>query len=188
MILIAASVVTMVYRTSRARSMSSQCASNMAMVGYGLVNYASDHNGQMPTTAAASLVSFFDNGMPMRTDAYTLVEGGYCNKNHLMCPGCSGESSGYSYQTQTAESWEAIRKQGRLLVVLSDKNPILDKYLAGIEFDPLTPSKSHGSLGQNQLRSDGSTTPPLMGPPVIGGDLIWILDGKKHSFDIFLTH
>ena len=24
--------------------------------------------------------------------------------------------------------------------------------------------------------------------PVIGGDMIWILDGKNHRLDIFLTH
>lgn len=186
-VLIGASVFMMINQMSRARSMSSQCASNMAMVGYGLVNYASEHNGQIPTTAAASVSSLFDGIIPERTDPSVLVDNGYCSERHLNCPSYSGESAGYSYQTQASTAWIAIAQQGKVLIVLSDRNPILEKYILGKQFEPLTPSPNHGDLGQNQLKGDGSTM-PLMGPPIIGGDMIWILDNKKRNFDIFLTH
>jgi hypothetical protein len=69
---------------------------------------------------------------------------------------------------------------------MSDQNPILSKMLAKQQFDPLTPSPAHGSLGQNHLRGDGSIA--TLPAPVIGGDLIWILDVNKRGMDIFLTH
>jgi hypothetical protein len=83
--------------------------------------------------------------------------------------------------------WENSRSQGRLFIIIADRNPILDALLAGGTPDPLTPSANHGSLGQNHLRDDGST--PMAAPaPVIGGDMIWILEGKNRGIDIFLTH
>ena len=79
----------------------------------------------------------------------------YCDHNHLNCPGHGGESGGFSYQTQSAAMWDNIRAQGRLFIIMSDRNPILDDLLQGGHPDPLTPSASHGSLGQNHLRDDG---------------------------------
>lgn len=187
MVLIAVSVFAMISKNSRAQSISNQCASNMAQVGFGLVRYATDHKGLTPTTEAASVASLFSGLIPTRTDADKLVAGGYCDEHHLNCPGHGDNGGGFSYQTQPAEAWEAIRKQGQLLIVLSDRNPILESMLAGKTFDPLTRSKNHGSLGQNQLRDDGSLA-SLKGLPVVGKDKIWILDGNKRVLDIFLTH
>lgn len=187
MVLIAVSVFAMISKNSRAQSISNQCASNMAQVGFGLVKYATDHKGLAPTTQATSLASMFGGLVPTRTDADQLVAEGYCDVHHLNCPGHGDNGGGFSYQTQPADAWEAIRKQGQLLIVLSDRNPILESMLAGQEFNPLTPSENHGSLGQNQLRDDGSTA-SLKGLPVVGKDKIWILDGNKRVLDIFLTH
>lgn len=187
MILVVVSVFAMLSNSAREQSFQNECASNMAMVGRGLVNYALDHEGNMPTTEVASLGSFFGGITPTRTDAELLAEEGYCDHNHLNCPGHGGESGGFSYQTQSAAMWDNIRAQGRLFIIMSDRNPILDDLLKGGHPDPLTPSASHGSLGQNHLRDDGST-PMSAAAPVIGGDMIWILDGKNHRLDIFLTH
>jgi hypothetical protein len=187
MVLIAASVFSMIINHTRAQSISNQCASNMAQVGFGLVRYAADNNGQAPTTTATKVASMFGGLVPTRTDPDKLVAQGYCKDYHLNCPGHGDNGGGFSYQTQPAEIWEAIRMQGQLIIVLSDLNPILESMLAGKAFDPLTPSKNHGSLGQNQLRDDGSTA-SLKGLPVVGKDKIWILDGNKRVLDIFLTH
>ena len=187
MVLIAVSVFVMISRSAREKSIQTECASNMAMVGRGLVNYAVDHKGSMPTTSAASLGSLFGGTAPERTDVELLAEEGYCEHDYLNCPGHGGESGGFSYQTQSADMWENIRSQGRLFIIIADRNPILDDLLAGGTPDPLTPSANHGSLGQNHLRDDGST--PMAAPaPVIGGDMIWILDSKNNGLDIFLTH
>ena len=187
MILVTISVFAMLSKSAREQSFQNECASNMAMVGRGLVNYAFDHDGNMPTMEVASLGSFFGGMTPTRTDAELLVEEGYCDHNHLNCPGHGDESGGFSYQTQSAAMWDNIRAQGRLFIIMSDRNPILESMLAGQEFNPLTRSKNHGSLGQNQLRDDGSTA-SLKGLPIVGKDKIWILDGNKRVLDIFLTH
>ena len=187
MVLIAVSVFFMISKSAREQSFQTECASNMAMVGHGLVHYALDHNSEMPTTSVASLGSLFGGTTPERTDVELLANEGYCEHNHLNCPGHGGESGGFSYQTQSAQMWENIRLQDRLFIIIADRNPILDDLLAGGNPDPLTPSANHGSLGQNHLRDDGST-PISAAAPVIGGDMIWILDRKNNGIDIFLTH
>jgi hypothetical protein len=187
MILVTVSVFAMLSKSAREQSIQNECASNMAMVGRGLVNFAFDNDGNMPTTAVASLGLLFGGITPDRTDVQLLVDEDYCKLKHLNCPGHGGKSGGFSYQTQSTAMWDNIRAQGRLFIIMSDRNPILDDLLKGGNPDPLTPSASHGSLGQNHLRDDGST-PTSAAAPVIGGDMIWILDGKNHRLDIFLTH
>jgi hypothetical protein len=187
MVLIAASVVIWLGRTTRAQSLSMQCANNMAAVGMGLAHYANDHNSGMPTSSVAGLGGLFNGASPERLDPTPLL-GEYCENNHLHCPGHTGEgSSGFSYQTQSKEIWDALKRHRRVFVVLSDTNPILDALLAGKSHDPMTPSQNHGGHSQNQLLDDGSTI-SLTGPPILGGDRIWILDGGNHGIDIFLTH
>ena len=185
-VLIAVSVFLMISKNNRAQSISNQCARNIAMVGHGLVNYAFDNNREMPTTQAPSVASIFGGFTPHRTNPDILVEEGYCDETHLNCPGHADDSRGFSYQTQPQEIWDAIRNQGNVIIIMSDRNPILEKMLQGKQFNPLTPSQNHGSLGQNHLRDDGSTA--SLHAPVFGGDMIWILEGKNRGIDIFLTH
>jgi len=185
-ILIAVSIFFYVGQGAREQSLQAECANNIAMQGRSLVNYALDHNAAIPTTQAASLGSLFGGTAPNRIDSQALVNGGYCDHNHLNCPGHDGESGGFSYQTQSADIWADLQSRGRVFFIISDRNPILDDLLAGGNPDPNTPSTNHGPLGQNLLRDDGST--PLAAPaPIIGGDMIWILDGKNRGIDIFLT-
>lgn len=187
MILIAASVFLMISQGAREQSIQQECASNIAMIGHGLVNYGHQHNASTPTTQAASLGSFFGGTTPERIDPQVLVDEGYCKHNHLNCPGHSGESGGFSYHTQTTDSWNNLQSKRIVFFVIADRNPILNDLLSGGNPDPLTPSGNHGALGQNLLRDDVST--PIPAPaPVIGGDMIWVLDGKNNGLDIFLTH
>ncbi|HIA72418.1 MAG TPA: hypothetical protein EYO01_06965 [Phycisphaerales bacterium] len=186
MILVTVSVFTMISNSTRNQSLTNQCASNMAMVGRGLVNYALDHNGETPTESAPAVASLFGGLAPERTNAQLLAKKGYCDHNHLNCPGHSGESSGFSYQTQPAAMWDAIRNQGKLFIIMSDQNPILKQLLANQKYDQLTPSPAHGSLGQNHLRDDGSIN--SVAAPIFKGDLIWVLDAQNKGIDIFLTH
>jgi hypothetical protein len=177
----------MVGKNVRAKSLSEQCVSNMAMVGQGLLQFAASHNGAMPITEATNVSSLFNDVNPYRTNPEILVNLGYCELSHLNCPGHGGDETGFSYQTQSKELWNNLQRKGRVLILVSDQNPILQMLLRGKQFDPLTPSKNHGSLGQNQLQDDGSTK-SVQGPPVVGGDKIWILDGMNRPIDIFLTH
>ena len=186
MVLVTVSVFMALSNSARNQSFNNECASNMAMVGRGIFDYALEHNGYTPTEQATEVASLFGGIIPERTDAELLAEQGYCKHHHLNCPGHGGEGGGFSYQTQSAESWDEILKQGKVFFLLSDRNPILDKLLANQEHNPLTPSPSHGALGQNHLRDDGSIVTGAA--PVFGGDLIWILDGKNNGIDIFLTH
>ena len=186
MLLITVGVFAMLSKSARSQSINNECASNMALVGRGLFDYSLDHNGDTPTEQATEVASLFGGLVPERTDAQELADKEYCDHNHLNCPGHGGEGHGFSYQTQPTSIWDEIQNQRKVLIIMSDQNPILSKMLAKQQFDPLTPSPAHGSLGQNHLRGDGSTA--TLPAPVIGGDLIWILDTNKHGFDIFLTH
>lgn len=186
-VLLCVALVSMFVKTNRDQSIQSSCATNMAGVGAGLFTYAEDHNNAMPTSPISSLGSLFGGITPERTDADILVAEGYCDHHHLNCPGHGGEGGGFSYQTQSAQSWDSLQIRGRVFVIMADRNPILDDLLAGGTPDPLTPSASHGSLGHNRLLDDGSTY-TTVAPPIIGNDFIWRLDGKNRSIDIFLTH
>ncbi len=186
MILITFSVFAMLTNSARNQSISNECASNMAMVGHGLFNYASDHNGNTPTEQATEVASLFGGIVPDRTDAEVLATEGYCEHHHLNCPGHGGQGRGFSYQTQPAAMWDEMHSRGNVIIIMSDQNPVLNKMLANQAFDPLTPSPTHGAFGQNHLRDDGSIASGAA--PVFGGDLIWILDGKNRGIDIFLTH
>jgi hypothetical protein len=186
-VLLCVALVSMFVKSNHDISIHQQCATNMAGVGNGLFTYAQDHNGEMPTSTVASLGSLFDDIIPERTDAEVLVEEGYCDHHHLNCPGHGGAGGGFSYQTQSADSWNHLKSRGRIFVIMADRNPILDDLLAGGTPDPLTPSANHGTLGQNRLHDDGSTY-TTVAPPIIGNDFIWRLDGKNLHFDIFLTH
>ncbi|HJN71904.1 MAG TPA: hypothetical protein QF528_04850 [Phycisphaerales bacterium] len=187
MVLIGASLVIWLGRGTRAQSMSYQCANNMAAVGMGLANFAFDNNGAVPTTSAVGLGSLFGGVTPDRMNPDALL-GEYCSTHHLHCPGHEGtDGGGFSYQTQRKEIWDALKRHRRVFVVLSDTNPILDAILTGRTHNPLTPSQNHGGNGQNQLLDDGSTI-SLVGPPVLGGDKIWVPDRRPGRIDIFLTH
>jgi hypothetical protein len=186
MILITVSVFTMINSRAQNQSMTNQCASNMAMMGRGLVNYALDNNGETPTEKATAVASLFGGLVPERTDAKILAEQGYCEHSHLNCPGHVSESGGFSFQTQPAAMWDAIQNQGRVLVLISDQNPILEKLLANKSFNKLKPSPAHGLLGQNHLCDDGSIT--SVPAPIFKGDFIWILEAQNRGMDIFLTH
>ncbi|MBC8309028.1 MAG: hypothetical protein ISR75_00425 [Phycisphaerales bacterium] len=185
-ILVAVSVFAFISQSVRSKSIANQCGTNMAMVGHGLFNYAQDHNGNTPTEEASQVTSLFGGITPERTDAQKLAVEGYCDHNHLNCPGHGGEGRGFSYQTQSSAMWDAMHDNRNVLIIMSDQNPILHKLLTNQQYDPLTPSPAHGQLGQNHLRDDGSIG--SVPAPIFGGDLIWILDGKNRGFDIFLTH
>ncbi len=185
-ILLAVSVFAFISQSVRSQSISNQCGTNMAMVGRGLFNYAQDHNGNTPTEEANEVASLFGGLTPERTDAQKLAVEGYCDHNHLNCPGHGGEGRGFSYQTQSSAMWDAMHDNRNVVIIMSDQNPILHKLLTNQQYDPLTPSPAHGSLGQNHLRDDGSIG--SVPAPIFGGDYIWILDEKNRGFDIFLTH
>ena len=186
MILVTFAVFAMISNSARNQTISNECATNMAMVGRGLFNYASEHNGNTPTEQATEVATLFGGLIPERTDAEVLATEAYCEHSHLNCPGHGGEGRGFSYQTQSVAMWDEIQSQGKVFIIMSDQNPVLNKMLTNQEFDPFTPSPTHGALGQNHLRDDGSIASGVA--PVFGGDLIWILDSSNGGIDIFLTH
>ena len=181
-ILIGAAIIIPIMQGRRAANIDSQCANNLAMVGHGLSNFAGDNNGRLPTTSVASLGSFFGGATPDRLDLSQLEEQGYCEEHHLLCPGHGGEGGGFSTQTQTDDRWNTPG-----LVLVGDRNPVLDAVLSGTSFDTMTQSRNHRGDVQILLRIDGSTL-PLRDRPILSGDNIWILDRKDDRIDIFLSH
>ena len=185
MLLIVASVVLPMMHSNRVNAQRNECANNLRLVGHGLANYAADHQGDMPVTAAASLGSVFGDLVPQRVDAGALAREGYCSSGHLDCPGHADTTGSFSCQTQGARRLTLQRIPG-VTVVMGDLNPVLAAMLAGQKFDPMTSSDNHGGGYQNLLQSDGSTF-YLLFRPMLGNDNIWLPD-RQPRLDIFLSH
>ena len=192
-LLIAASVLWPIISHSRQRSIETACSNNLRIDGFALSNYASDYNGALPMVMAGANLSW-DTGHNM-LNLGLLVEGGYCDLGHLDCPGNHEPlRPSYSYQLQSPEI-RLVWDTGRTIVVLGDRNPIIDAARAGAVAPPLTISLNHGGRGQYVLISDGATL--WLTQPVVGQDNIWLPDGTNAleprmraagKGDVFLAH
>ncbi len=190
-LLIAASVLWPIISHARQRSIETACSNNLRIDGFALSNYASDYNGALPMVKAG--VSW-DTGHNM-LNLGPLVEGGYCDLGDLDCPGNHEPlRPSYSYQLHSPEI-RLVWDMGRTIVVLGDRNPIIDAARSGAAAPPLTISLNHGGRGQNVLSSDGAAF--WLTQPVVGQDNIWLPDGATAleprmrpagAGDVFLTH
>lgn len=194
-LLIAAGIGWPVLTNVRQRSLDSICANNLRMTGIGFQQYASDYENTVPT-AQAGLHNVWSSLAHNVVNLQPLVEGGYCDLNHLNCPGHKGDrGESYSYQWQSTD--RPMRWEGqRVNVVLGDRNPLIDAARAGAYASPLTLSLNHGGRGQNVLWTDGSTV-WLSEPIVSRDDNIWLPEGAERlieglktrsATDAFLAH
>ncbi|MCA9295258.1 MAG: hypothetical protein KC983_02050 [Phycisphaerales bacterium] len=195
-LLIAASIVLPVMSGMRQRSLDAKCENNLRLMGYAFSNYAADYDGAMPVVAEAGLNrswDMFSNFLHLSP----LETGQYCTPGCMGCPGHDPAAGpGYSYQWQEAgraRQWNGGRAS---MIVLGDRNPLLDAIRLGRTLEPNSVSLSHGGRGQNVLASDGSTM--WLSEPVVGRDNIWLpagVDGLRPGEvvhdpeeDVFLAH
>jgi hypothetical protein len=194
-ILIGASVVWPVATHLHRRSIDTGCANNMRRMAIAFDQYASDFGGAVPVHQAGIFASWD----PTRHNAVNLepmLEGDYCDHNHLSCPGAKryhGES--YSYQWQVP-GHRLVWGVGRVTLMLGDRNPHIDAARAGKRMPTLTISLNHGGRGQNVLATDGNTV--WLEQPLFGtNDNIWLPPGVAYlqgeirptdPTDVFLAH
>jgi hypothetical protein len=194
-ILIAAGVLWPTLSAIHQKSMDLSCANNMRVLGYALKNYSADNNEVIPM-AKAGVGGSWDT-IANVLNLQPLVEGHYCELNHLNCPGHHHDEVGpsYSYRWQMPAApvhWNS----GRVTVVLGDRNPLIDAARSGRTLSPLSMSINHNGRGQNVLASDGSVL-WLEEPLIDRNDNIWLPNGSQElrsgqlptePGDVFLAH
>jgi hypothetical protein len=194
-ILIGASVVWPLTTHLHRRSIDTGCANNMRRMALAFDQYNSDFDGAVPIVQAG----MFSNWNLTRHNAVNLnplLQGGYCDRGHLSCPGRKeyyGESYSYVWQVPDHRQGWGV---GRVTLMLGDRNPLIDAARSGQWMPALTISLNHGGRGQNVLTTDGATL--WFVQPVFGrNDNIWLPSGvaflqgeivPTDPADVFLAH
>ena len=192
-ILIGASIGLPILHQMRQRSIDVRCANNMRLLAYAFGNYAADYGGEVPI-ARAGMPSAWNRNWRHVLNLAPLVEGDYCQRDHLDCPGHEGQvGESYSYQWHSSEFRPRWGRE-RATLILGDRNPLIDAMDRGILVSPAILSSNHGGRGQNVLVSDGSGM--WLETAVIGRDNIWLPKGVQRlqngvqitdAEDVFLT-
>jgi hypothetical protein len=195
-LLVAAVTLPLMNMVNQSR-IDENCRNNMRQIGYGMSSYASDHNGQLPMALAGLGPHQWSwDTVANAVNLGPLLDGGYCSRGHFNCPGNHDNlEMTYSYQFQrpgVRVNWAA-----QTVVVLGDRNPLIDAARAGRLLPAMTMSADHRGRGQNVLRNDG-TTMWIGDQPVVGReDNIWLPHGYEKLepgarpevvSDVFLAH
>lgn len=174
----------------RQKSIDVRCADNLRYVGYAFSSYAGDNLGALPVARAGAFGS-----LPNILNLSPLYQGDYCQLDHIGCPGKHGDHASYSYQCQVPEVRMTWGNAPRAMVVLGDRNPLIDAFYSEQNKPPTSISINHGGRGQNVLRNDGHVN-WLEQPVIAGGDNIWLPEGATEIrkgaapnslTDVFLT-
>lgn len=178
----------------RASSIDQTCQNNMRVLAQAFDAYAADYDNVLPTAMAGVGPASWDQVRNI-VNLRPMVEYGYCDHGHLNCPGNHDHySSSYSYQWRPPAvvlHWNS----GRALVILGDRNPLIDATITGNPVPPNTMSVNHDGRGQNVLMSDGSIQ--WLTEPKVGRDNIWLPEGATilqagqqtaSAEDAFLVH
>ncbi len=189
--LVAAAVLWPMLLNIREQAREAQCAANLGRAALGFTLYAADHKGELPRAEASLLGgSWWNVGRDSRSHSanlYRLVTGGYASLSDLSCPGNAQaptirlnfaatdwrnpEEVSFSYQL--FGSRPPLWSSSHLLVVLTDRSPVVERARKGERFDAEASSLNHNGHGQNILFSDGAVR--LIFRPVLpNGDNIWL--------------
>ncbi|MGA1631567.1 MAG: hypothetical protein ACO4BU_05625 [Phycisphaerales bacterium] len=147
-------------RTSRGIA---ACGDGMRSLGGSFAAFANDHQGNMPF--AASLVPGLDFGsgrFPM-SGSYrhgdqlrTLADEGYCDSAACLgCPNHPTPGGTYSFRVPANEA-ELRMDLVPALVIVGDRNPVIELVLGGQRVQVEMCSPEHDDRGQNVMRGDGS--------------------------------
>lgn len=194
-ILLLAGLTMPILNSVQQQSINAACNNNLRLMGYAFGNYAADNNGQLPVVAAGFGRKSWDR-FSNHVNLGPLIEGQYCERGHLNCPGHQGPADGvYSYQWQK-EGARLTWGAGRVTIILGDRNPLMDAARKGVMLPPDTLSPDHRGRGQNVLATDGATL-WLDRTVVDRNDNIWLPHGTNQlqygvrptdQYDVFLSH
>ena len=142
-------------RRARLQSWQQRCQKQLAGIGSGLQNYVSDHDGRLPSVAAAAGAPWWKVGQLGKENhsntrnVWLLVKNGYVEPVDFVCPGRSegralqfdsGKVSEYddfpsrryvTYSFRIRCNQSAGRDMGSKYVLMSDLNPLFEKLPAG---------------------------------------------------------
>ncbi len=147
----------------------------------------------MPT-AHAGFVSGWNREAHNVLNLAPLIEGSYCDLDHLNCPGHEGKA-GESYSYQWQKPGQPLIWGLRATLVLGDRNPHVDAARSRRLIPVLSMSPNHSGRGQNVLSADGITV--WLDTPLVRDDNIWLPRGVDHlrtgdepadANDVFLAH
>lgn len=137
------------------------CGNGLRTFGGAMSAFANDHGGLMPFNA--SLLPDFTGQYP--TDGVyrhgdhlkSLVDEGYCDDASCMgCPNHPTSGGTWSYRVPANAEGRRLDLRPRMVVV-ADRNPVIELVLGGQRVRVEMCSPEHGDRGQNVLRGDGST-------------------------------
>ena len=206
-VLIGMSLLVPTLHRTRQDAIQQACLANLGEAGKGIAQYASDHNGMLPHHDTHPGTVWWNVGDPAHSNSaqlYLLVRDGYVKSPQVLaCPGNAyapqpgdltrndldwpdARAVSYSYQDQFTATPIRIDQHPNL-AVLADKNPLFVTRVGRMTFDShlkqTMPSRTHGGLGQNVLRLNGSAVwmvRPLTPRAGSGGeDNIWLMNGVK---------
>ncbi|GJM23611.1 MAG: hypothetical protein DHS20C16_00260 [Phycisphaerae bacterium] len=196
----------------RQKQLRNACQVNMAGFGQGLMTYANENNGNMPSVGMSPNSNWLND--PNRRHLLPAVRHRFVLPKHLICPAADGtideaatmkNIEGFLRRTDLP-FWAVPNANGpvpriniRINVPLAaDANPLFQdgKFNRGVD-GTLTPnSRTHGGKGQNVLFNDGSTR--FIKTPILdqNDDNIWTAndieeyqgtEAQQSATDAFLT-
>jgi hypothetical protein len=170
--LIGFGVLVPVVRRVHDVSAQNACAANLASLGGALNLFARDHGGELPHGARDPWESRRNS-----ENLAALLDGGYCQRGHLNCPGHGGAGPSYAYRMIMGSEDAQIDARPNL-ALLSDRNPMIDRAIQGEPVtDVVLPSTSHRGNGQQVLFGTLEVRwllrPVVKGPQ--GDDNLWLI-------------
>ncbi len=193
-LLVGAAVMWPLLTTLRQQSQRTACFGNLNAAGLGFSTYAGDNRDQLPVASTTLSGPWWNTGTPNQSNSanlYQMVRTGYAQLDDLACPGnpdaphgeadpgasdwASRQNVSYSYQIMfgpAMATWSGRADHGPQ-VVIADRSPVVDVWVQGKPFFPMTNSKNHNGRGQHALMSDGSAA-WLTTPETASGDNIWL--------------
>lgn len=169
------------------------CDSNLRLLAGAMGGFAGDHEGSMPFSASLLPGGLLD--MPTRypvgggyrhgEQLRPLVAGEYLGSAAgLRCPNHPDEGGTYSYRIAASRD-ELMWERHPRLVIVGDRNPVIELILGGQRVRLEMCSPEHDEQGQNVLYGDGATAflrDPRLERPNAAPDNIWLPPGEHGGF------
>jgi hypothetical protein len=191
-LLIGASITLPMLNNLRQSRIDRGCENNLRVAHIGISNYAASYGDELPLAyAGASTWSPNDQNV---LNLGPLVEGEFCKRGCLHCPGHPDEAAiSYSYRWQPTGQRMRLTGGPGVTVILGDQNPLIEAMRTGRQLPLSTPSSNHAGRGQFTLSTDGTTA--WSTEPILGRDNFWVPEEglrkgarPKDPSDVFLAH
>lgn len=203
-LLIGAAVMWPLLTSLRQQSQRTACFGNLNTAGLGFATYAGDNRDLLPVAGTTLSGPWWNTGTPNQSNSanlFQMVRTGHAKLDDLACAGnpsamrgeadpdasdwASRENVSYSYQIMFGSAMVTWSGHGAQ-VVLADRSPVVDVWVQGRPFFPMTNSRNHDGRGQHVLVTDG-TAVWLKTPETASGDNIWLPRSIEHAIRLLTS-